>query len=71
VPLLKVLNEFPVFLSNLVLFISHSDGTALFLFIFFGFLLSFSVIKSVLCGSLDAETLISANVELLLSEVCE
>ena len=59
-PLLKVLKAFPVFRINLFLFLPHSDGTVLFLFIFSGFLFSFSVIKSVLCDSLSAETLISA-----------
>jgi hypothetical protein len=46
---------------------------ALFLFLFMlsGFLFSFPAVRSVLCGSLNAETLISANEELLLSELRE
>ena len=71
VPLLTVLFSCPAFRSNLVSFLFHSEGTALFLLMFFGFLLSSSVVKSVFCGSLNAETLTSSNEELLLSDASE
>jgi hypothetical protein len=71
VPPLKDLYACPAFRSILVQLISHSDGTALFLFLLFGFLFSFSMVKSVVCGSFNAETLTSSNEELLLSEMSE
>jgi hypothetical protein len=70
VPLLKLLYVCPVVRSNLVLFIFHSDGRAVFLFLFFGFLFYFSVVKSIKWGSFSADTLTSNEV-LLLSEVSE
>jgi len=42
VPNLNVLYVCPVFSGDLVLFVSHSDDTALFLFLLFSFLFSFS-----------------------------
>jgi hypothetical protein len=71
VPTLKDLYAYPVFRCILVLFLFYSDGTTLSLFLFFGFLFSFSVVKSIFCGSFNAETLISSDEELLLSEVSE
>jgi len=40
-----------VFLSNLVLRLFHSDDMDIFLFLLFGFLFSFSEVKSILRGS--------------------
>jgi len=40
-------------------------------FLLFGFMFSFSVVQSVLCGSFNAETLTPSNEEFLLSEVSE
>jgi hypothetical protein len=71
VPLLKVLYVCSVFCSDLVLLIFHSDGTAVFQFLLFCFMFSFSVVKSELCGSFNAETLNPSNEESLLSEVSE
>ena len=71
VPLLTVLYACPVFRTDLVLFIFHFDSTIVYLFLFFSLLFSFSVVISVFCGSFSAETLISSNEELLLSEVSE
>jgi hypothetical protein len=71
VPLLKVLYVCPVLRRELVLCLFHSEGTADSLFLLFGFFLSFSVFKSIICGSFSADTLTSSNKDLLLSEVSE
>ena len=69
VPLLKVQFACPAFRGNLFLFCLHSDDTAIFIFLLFCLLFSFSVVKSIFCGSFSAAGLISSNEELLLSEV--
>ena len=60
-----------VFRSNLVFYLSHSDGTAVTLFLLFGFLFYFSVVKSILYGSFSADTLTLSNEEFLLSKVSQ
>jgi len=64
VSLLNLLYTCPIFLSNLVLFLLHSDGADPFLFLPFGYLLSFFIVESIFCGSFNAETLASSNEEL-------
>ena len=71
VTLSKVLYMCPVLRNKLVLFIFYSDGTAVYLFLLFRALFSFSVVKSVLCGTFSADTVTSSNEELLLSEVSQ
>jgi hypothetical protein len=71
VPILKVLYVCPVFCSDVVLFIFYFDGTAVFHFLLFGFLFSFSVLKSVLYDSFSAQTLTPSKENFLLSEMSE
>ena len=54
-PLLKLQLACPAFRNNLVLFLFHSDGTALFIFILFGFLIFLSVFESTFCLSFNVE----------------
>jgi hypothetical protein len=70
-PLLKNLYACPVLRGKLVSFLFHSDGTAFCLFLLFGFLLTFSVVRSILYSSFNAETLTLSNEELFLTEVSE
>jgi hypothetical protein len=70
-PLLKDLYACPVLRGKLISFLFHSDGMAFCLFLLFGFLLSFSVVRSIFYSSFSAETLTLSNEELFLSEVSE
>ena len=70
-PPLNVLYVCPVFRSNLVFCLFHSHGTAVSLSLPFCFLFSFSVVKSILCGSFSEGSLISSNEYFFLSELRE
>jgi len=55
VPLVKLLHACPKFRSNVVLFLLHSDGTPVFIFLLQSVLLSFPVVKSAFYGSFNAD----------------
>jgi len=71
VPILKVLYVCPVFRSNLVLFIFHSDVTAVFIFCCSASCFLYLWWKSIYYISFTADMLTSSNEELLLSEVSQ
>ena len=71
VPLWKVLYACAVFRSNLVLFLFHSEGAALYLFLLFGFLFSSSLGQIYILWFIQAETSTSSNEELWSSDVSE
>jgi hypothetical protein len=70
-PLLMNLYACPVLRGKSFSFLFHSDGMAFCLFLLFSFLLTFSVVSSILCSSFNAETLTSSKEELFLPEVSE